>query len=129
MTDAEIRKDIIVNTDILKARKAIEIASSTEREDLLLVAMNNPNWDIRTTAINAISNLPVKKSKVALLTILKNDNIWSNRTIFGGEAQIVQDHFAVVVLESIHKVFEVEISSVKLFDVNSRKALIATLEK
>jgi len=127
MNDDTLKANIKVDSDNFTAKTAISFALENHKTDILLAAMDNRNWDIKTNAVEAIAKLPSREAAQTFVALLGMDRLWSNHAK-GGEAEILQDHFNTVLKSCISKNFNLNLSSSDLFDSLSRHRLIGSLK-
>lgn len=128
IADDNLKKIIKVEGDYWTAKNAIAIALKADRPDILIIAMDNRSWDIKSAAIEAIGKLPPNEAAKAFASILIMDNLWSGH-IEGGEGQIAQDHFNLTLKNAILKTCGIDATSVDFYDSAARKNLIISLGK
>ena len=126
--DPENVKDAISSLKSpVRAEKALSVALDAQRADMLLDGIKNPNWDIKSLAVTAMSKLPRQLARESLLEVLRLNYLWSSK-IKGGVGYIAQDGFNVALLTALSQTFMINYPSTDLFDDVQRSALLFRLE-
>lgn len=125
MTDDQLKQMIMVQDDTTSPRKAIDLALKRQNMEILTNATDNPNWDIKSYAVEAIAALPAREAAQAFKLILKKDMLWSAH-VKGGEGQIAQDHFNATLKKAINRSYGITVTD--LYDKNIRAKLIESFE-
>ena len=75
-----------------------------------------------------VADLPPDRARPALIAVLNNEQLWSERVLMGSEAPTLQALFVNVMRKSILQVFGVDATDCDPFDGAQRAKLLAKLK-
>lgn len=108
--------------------QAMTAASKQGRQDLLLLALNNPHLANRQYAAERLCEMSGRNTPASLVTILQNDSLWV-REINGGRNIGMQDYFVEVVRSALGSACHITATVDDLFDPTKRKNVVQTIQQ
>ncbi|MCE0499139.1 MAG: HEAT repeat domain-containing protein [Methylacidiphilales bacterium] len=125
-THDQLRHMVLLHNDVASSKKAIDEAVKHNYGDVLVAASDNPNWDVKSYAVDAIGKLGTRDAAQALSSVLKKDALWADH-VKGGEGEIAQDHFNTTLKRAILRTCGINTTD-DLYDGRVRAKLIESLK-
>lgn len=121
-----LKAKVLIEDDNRPVRDAIKAATAAGKSEVLVTAMDHPNWGVRCDALSAMTKLPTPEAALGVTAVLRKDTLWDSH-VLGGPAMIAQDQFNDVLKALITKLLSVDASHLDLYNAATRAQLLTSL--